>query len=105
MSDELHQGSGADDKHEAARHMAEAAMRAERAGDTDRADDLIHQAEKADPSAVVDVIAESAGEPIPTEPDGDEELSVMSETVVPGSDAPSRAGISGSGSGADNQGL
>ena len=29
----------------------------------------------------------------------------MSEMVVPGSDAPSRAGITGSGSGADNQGL
>lgn len=105
MSEKLNQGSGADDKHEAARHMAEAAMRAERDGDTDRADDLIDQAQKADPSAVVDVIAESAGDPIPSEAGDNEELSVESETVMPGSDTPSRAGISGTGSGADNQGL
>ena len=105
MSEELHQGSGADDKHEAARHMAEAAMRAERDGDTDRADDLINQAQKADPSAIIDVIGESVGDPIPNEADDNEELSVASETVQPGSDAPSRAGISGTGSGADNQGL
>ena len=93
-----------DDKHDQARKMAEAAMRAEQAGDTDRADDLIAQAEKADPDAVLDVISERDDETIPFET-SDEELSVESETVQPHSDAPSRAGISGSGSGADNQGL
>ena len=93
-----------DDKHDQARKMAEAAMRAEQAGDTDRADDLIAQAEKADPDAVLDVISERDDETIPFET-SDDELSVESETVQPHSDAPSRAGISGSGSGADNQGL
>ena len=93
-----------DGKHDQARKMAEAAMRAEQEGDTDRADDLIAQAEKADPDAVLDVISERDDETIPFETSNDE-LSVESETVQPHSDAPSRAGISGSGSGADNQGL
>lgn len=33
----------------------------------------------------------------------DEEVARISRTVVPGADAPSRSGISGPGSGADNQ--
>jgi hypothetical protein len=104
MSDKSPQGDGADDKHEAARHMAEAAMRAEAAGDVDQAASLLDQAEKTDPTAVVETVSEYSGDTIPTAED-DTELSTASETVVPGSDAPSRAGITGSGSGADNQGL
>ena len=119
MSDKLNQGGdsnqtgGADDRHEAARHMAEAAMRAEAAGDTHQAEVLLDQAERTDPAAVIDVVAARADLAIPGAVDDaglstmseDAELSTMSETVQPGSDAPSRAGISGSGSGADNQGL
>lgn len=104
MSEKLNQGGGADDRHEAARHMAEAALRAEAAGDTAQAEALLEQAEKTDPDAVIDVVSEQADMAIPTAVD-DTELSTMSETVQPGSDAPSRAGITGSGSGADNQGL
>lgn len=94
----------ADGKHGGARNTAEAAMRAERQGDADRADLLMRQAEKADPSAAIDVVVERENAPIPTETTS-AELAKMSETVQPGSDAPSRAGIGGSGSGADNQGL
>ncbi|MDP9095748.1 MAG: hypothetical protein M3N26_04190 [Pseudomonadota bacterium] len=105
MSDDtMTHGDGSDSKHEAARQMAEAALKAEAAGDTARADTLLDQAEKADPSAVIDVVTERADQAIPGGAD-DDELSTMSETVQPGSDAPSRAGITGSGSGADNQGL
>lgn len=110
MSDTLNQGGtpdqdgGADDRHQAARNMAEAAMRAEAAGDTIKAETLLGQAQKTDPDAVIDVVSERADLAIP-EPVDDSELSTMSETVQPGSDAPSRAGIIGSGSGADNQGL
>lgn len=104
MNEKLHQGGGGDDKHESARNMAEAAMRAETAGDSGQADALLEQAAKADPSAVIDVVTEHGGKSLPITPD-DTELSAASETVVPGSDAPSRAGISGSGSGADNQGM
>ena len=39
-----------------------------------------------------------AGEP---DPDADEEVRLMTATVEPHSDAPSRAGITGEGSGAD----
>ena len=35
----------------------------------------------------------------------DEEVERMTQTVQPGSDAPSRSGIGGSGSGADGEGL
>lgn len=104
MSEKLTQGDGSDDKHEAARHMAEAAMRAEAAGDTAQADSLLEQAQKADPDAVIDVVSERGDQALPGIVNVDE-LSTMSETVQPGSDAPSRAGITGSGSGADNQGL
>ena len=99
------QGDGSDGRHEAARHMAEAALRAEAAGDTTQAESLLEQAERTDPDAVVDVVSERGDMPLPLAADDDTELSTMSETVQPGSDAPSRAGISGSGSGADNQGL
>lgn len=98
------QGDGSDARHEAARHMAEAALRAEAAGDTTQAESLLEQAERTDPDAVIDVVSERSDMALPVAAD-DTELSTMSETVQPGSDAPSRAGISGSGSGADNQGL
>ena len=37
-------------------------------------------------------------------PANDREIELMSRQIEPGSDAPSRAGITGSGSGADSQG-
>ena len=97
-------GSNDDTKHEAARKMAEAAMRAQEAGDVERANILIEQAQKADPEAVMEVVEERGDARVPT-PSNDEIGSTLSDTVMPNSDAPSRAGISGSGSGADNQGL
>ncbi|MDT7952458.1 MAG: hypothetical protein RQ966_13225 [Acetobacteraceae bacterium] len=103
MSDKIPQGGGADDKHELARNLAEAALRAKADGDPDRAASLLEEAQRVDPSAAVDALAETGGVTLPQEDDTD--LAVESETVVPGSDAPSRAGITGSGSGADGQGL
>ena len=105
----LNQGAEGDarqdgDRHEAARHMAEAALRAEMAGDSAQAEALLSQAERTDPDAVIEVVSEQSDMPVPLAED-DTELSVESETVHPGSDSPSRAGITGSGSGADNQGL
>lgn len=104
MSEKLDQGDGADRKHEAARNMAEAAMRAEAAGDVDQAAALLDQAQKADPTAVIETVSEHGDEVIPTA-DDDTELATESETIVPHSAAPSRAGITGPGSGADGQGL
>ncbi len=102
MSEKLNQDPS-DTRHEAARNMAEAAMRAEAAGDVEQASALLDQAQKTDPDAVVETVSENP-DATPSA-DDDAELSTMSETVLPGSDAPSRAGITGSGSGADNQGL
>ena len=102
MSEKLTQ-EGGDGRHESARAMAEAAMRAEAAGDVDQAAALLDQAQKTDPDAVVEAVSENP-DAAPTM-DDDTELSTESEMVVPGSDAPSRAGITGSGSGADGQGL
>lgn len=95
-----------DTKHEAARRMAEAALEARQAGEEDRADLLMEQAEKTDPDAVSDVIPEQSGAGVPGTdimPQDDEEIAAMSHTVEPGSAAPSRAGITGSGSGADGE--
>ena len=108
MDDGLKQGDGIAGKHGAARTLAEQAMAAQARGDEDEADRLFAEAEKADPDAVVAVLQERSGERArsggDTAPQDDEEIAAMSRTVEPRSDAPSRAGVSGRGSGADNQG-
>ena len=104
MSEKLDHGNGADQKHEAARNMAEAAMRAEAAGDVEQAAALLDQAQKADPSAVIETVSEHGDGAIPTAADYTP-IATESETVLPHSAAPSRAGITGPGSGADGQGL
>ena len=103
MSEKLNQ-EGGDARHESARNMAEAAMRAEAAGDVEQAAALLDQAQKTDPDAVVEAVSENP-DAAPATVDDDTELATESETVMPGSAAPSRAGITGPGSGADGQGL
>ena len=109
MDDGLRQGDGIAGKHGAARLMAEQAVAAQARGDDEEAGRLFAQAERADPDAVIAVLQERAAE-MPGRtgedamPQDDEEIAAMSRTVEPGSDAPSRAGVSGRGSGADNQG-
>ncbi len=92
-------------KHQAARTLAERAVRAQAAGDEETADRLFAEAARLDPSAVEAVLSEAVA-PLgaPAEPQDDTEIAAMSRTVEPG-DAPSRAGIGGRGSGADGQGL
>ena len=112
MSDDLDQTDGAGGKHAAARQLAEQAVRAQAAGDEDEAERLFADAERADPQAVIAVLEEHrddpatgiASEPTASEPQDDAELAAEARTVEPGADAPSRAGISGRGSGADTQG-
>ncbi|NVN12190.1 MULTISPECIES: hypothetical protein [Nguyenibacter] len=50
-----HAGAG---KHELARRLAEAALRAEEHGDQARADELFAEAERTDPQAVENVLME-----------------------------------------------
>lgn len=108
MDDGLQQGDGIAGKHGAARLLAEQALAAQARGDDGEADRLFAEAERADPDAVVAVLQEradgqaSAGADMG--PQDDAEIEAMSRTVEPRSDAPSRAGVSGRGSGADNQG-
>jgi len=109
MDDGLQQGDGIAGKHGAARLLAEQAVAAQARGDDEEADRLFAQAERSDPDAVIAVLQERAAEaPGRTGgdamPQDDAEIAAMSRTVEPGSDAPSRAGVSGRGSGADNQG-
>ncbi len=107
MSDDLDQTDGAGGKHAAARQLAEQALRAQAAGNEEEAERLFADAERADPQAVAAVLEEHRTDPMPptTEaPQDDAELAAESRTIEPGADAPSRAGVSGRGSGADTQG-
>ena len=108
MDDSLRQGDGIAGKHGAARVLAEQAMAAQSRGDEDEADRLFAEADKVDPDAVIAVLEERGGSRtrhrVDTAPQDDDEIAAMSRTVEPGSDAPSRAGVSGRGSGADSQG-
>ena len=66
------------------------------AADNDEADRLVTDAARIDPTAVDDAPA-STPDPV----DSDEEVRLVTATVEPHSDAPSRAGITAEGSGAD----
>ena len=92
-------------KHGQARALAEKAIRLEAAGDQEGADALFDEAQRADPDAVAAVLEEAGNaRPRAVEPAGrDSEVAAISRTVQPGADAPDRAGISGTGSGADNE--
>ncbi len=112
MSDDLRHGTtSADhddsgDKRLTARRLTEAAAEARAAGDEGRAAELLEQAERTDPEAVAEVMAEggvteTAEAPL-SDADADAEVAAISRTIEPGGAAPSRANITGSGSGADN---
>lgn len=93
-------------KHEQARRLAEAALRAQDAGDDAEAERLFDQAQRTDPEAMADELQErnaALREDLADTPASDEEVAAINETVEPHSDAPSRAGISGPGSGADRE--
>lgn len=107
MTEELDQGDGVGGKHAAARQLAEQALRAQAAGDEDEADRLFAAAESADPDAVVALLQERAADApaqAAFQPQDDAQIAAMSRTIEPGADAPTRAGVSGRGSGADTQG-
>ena len=110
MAETLDQTDGIGGKHKAARDMAEAAIRAQAAGDDDEADRLFAEAARIDPSAVNAALSQQAADPSDSatgtdaEPQDDAEIAAISRTMNP-RDAPSRAGITGSGSGADGEGL
>jgi len=90
-------------KHEQARRLVDAALRAQREGDANEADRLFAEAERTDPQAVEDALMETrqGARRDAAERGTDAEVAAISRTIEPGSAAPSRAGITPSGSGAD----
>lgn len=59
MNDDDRPGDAGENKHATARHLAEAGLRAERAGDQTRADELFDEAERTDPEALANVLMEN----------------------------------------------
>lgn len=106
MSDKVNEESNSapGSKHGAARAQAEAALRAQQEGDDVRAEELFDQATRTDPEAVIDLLQETGADAAPDARDAatDRDVELEMQQVRPHSDAPSRAGISGSGSGADS---
>ncbi|WP_081827799.1 PTS lactose/cellobiose transporter subunit IIA [Kozakia baliensis] len=76
---------GEDNKHHTARSLAEAALRAEDAGDFDKADKLMADAERADPLAAEAVLMEADRPRVRRSgaPASDEEVAALSRTVEP----------------------
>ena len=102
-------GAGAE-KHGQARSLVDAALRARQAGEDDRADLLMEQARRTDPQAVEDALMEAMPNVLTADERdlasgraSDEEVAAISRTVQPHAAAPSRAGITGPGSGADGE--
>ncbi len=85
--------TGEEERRAQARALVEQARNLD---DTDEADRLLAEAARIDPQAVDDAPA-TTSDPV----DSDEEVRLVTATVEPHSDAPSRAGITGEGSGAD----
>jgi len=90
-------------KHGQARQLADAALKAQREGRLDDADRLFAEATRADPQAVEDALMQSdeGAKYDAAETASDAEVASITRTVEPASDAPSRARITGPGSGAD----
>ena len=82
----------------------DAAARAQAAGEDGRAADLLDQALRTDPDGLADALAQDRdAPPLPGDMDApdDDAVAAIGRTIQPHAGAPSRAGITGSGSGAD----
>ncbi len=107
MADIQEPNSFGEGKHGIARRLVDVSTRAQRDGDPDEAERLMGEAIRVDPQAVEDALMESRQGSGPSakldaaEVGDDAAVAAMTRTVEPGSDAPSRSGVTGSGSGAD----
>ncbi len=91
-------------RREQAEHLADRAAEARREGSPATAEREEDEALRTDPEGLANELAaapDATTEAI-DEDTSDEAVHAITGTVRPNSDAPSRAGISGSGSGADN---
>ena len=103
MADIQEPDSFGEGKHGQARRLADAALAARREGRHEDAERLLDEAQRTDPQALEEALAESrvGAKMDAAEVGTDAEVAAISRTIEPGSSAPSRAGITGSGSGAD----
>ncbi len=102
MTTENKGATSEEDRRSHARSLILDAEAARAAGDDEEADRLLAEATRIDPQATEDAIAEEPAPRSSAAPATDEEVRLVTATVEPHSDAPSRAGITGSGSGADD---
>jgi hypothetical protein len=91
------------EKHSQARQLADKALRLEAEGDQDGADRLFDEAQRTDPEALAAALDQAlTNRPATVDSAGDDnEVARMSRDVGPDMAAPGRAGVTGSGSGAD----
>ena len=79
---------GESKKHETARSLAEAALRAEEHGDFTKADQLFDEAERTDPDALATVLASAPPEHVRRPPtpasDRDRDVAGLTRTIEPG---------------------
>ena len=103
MADIQEPGGYGEGKHGIARRLMDASMRAQREGDLDEAERLMDEAQRTDPQAVEDALLETRqGAKLDAAEIGtDAEVAAITRTIEPNADAPSRSGVTGSGSGAD----
>ncbi len=103
MADIQEPNSYGEGKHGIARRLVDASMRAQRAGDLDEAERLMDEAQRTDPQAVEDALLETRqGAKLDAAEIGtDAEVAAITRTIEPNAGAPSRSGVTGSGSGAD----
>ncbi len=110
MTEEFASDDGTGARHLHARQLAEQAIRAQTEGEDEKADLLFAEAARIDPDAVANALSAAAADPMDgatgsdADPQDDAALEAISRTVEPESDAPSRSGVGGRGSGADGQG-
>ena len=100
MTSENQGATGEEDRRSDSRSLILKAEAARRDGNDDEADRLLDEATRIDPQATEDAIAESPRADAAA--GSDEDVRLVTATIQPHSDAPSRAGITGSGSGADD---
>ena len=103
MTTENEGATGEETRRSQARALIVEAEAARGDGNDDEAERLLDEATRIDPQATEDALAANPRAEAVAEPAGtDEEVRLVTATIQPHSDAPSRAGITGSGSGADD---
>lgn len=106
MANISNKGDGNPGKHGGARRLAEKALHVQATGDEAEAERLFAQAQRTDPEAVADVLQERDvvfGRDAHDPRESDQDVAEVTGQDAGARHAPSRAGITGPGSGADSE--